>query len=187
MINKTSNNENCIPSPNTSIPLRLTSHHSHSLPHPSIQLTIPSRLTSLNAALINARSLRNKTPSIISLMTDHDLVILFIAVTWLSPLDSPHIAAINTPPYCFIQNPRDSPHPGGGTGLFYKSSLTISNISYHSFSHSEALSCAISSPFFRTFNISIFYRPTSPTINSLVGECSLFIPTITSNTIYLTQ
>ena len=67
----------------------------------------------------------------------------------------------------------------------YKSSLIISNISYHSFSHSEALSCVISSPFSRTFNISLFYRPTSPTINSFLDEFSLFRPTITSNTIIL--
>ena len=50
-------------------------------------------------------------------MTDHDLDILFITETWLSPLDYPHITALNTPCYCFIHNPRDSPHPGGGTGI----------------------------------------------------------------------
>ena len=59
------------------------------------------------------------------------------------------------------------------------------NISYHSFSHSEALSCAFSSPFSRIFNMSLFYRPTSPIINSFLDEFSLFLPTITSNTIIL--
>ena len=118
-------------------------------------------------------------------MIDHDIDILFIIESWLSPLDSPHIAALNTPPYCLIHNPRDSPHPGGGTGILYKSSLTISNISYYSFSHSESLSCAISSPFSRTFNISLIYRLTSPNINLFLDEFSLFLPTITSNTIIL--
>ena len=120
-------------------------------------------------------------------MTDHDLNILFITETWLYPIDFPYIAAFNTPPYCFIHNPHNSPHPGGGTGLLYKYSLIISNISYHSFSHSEALSCAISSPFSRTFNIFLFYRPTSPTINSFLDELSLFKPTITSNIIILSD
>ena len=87
--------------------------------------------------------------------------------------------------YCFIHNTRDSSHPGGGTGILYKSSLTISNISYHSFSHSEALSCAISSHFSHTYNISLFYRHTSPNINLFLDEFSLFLPTITSNTIIL--
>ena len=118
-------------------------------------------------------------------MTEHDFDILFITETWLSSLDSPHIAALNTPPYCFIHNPHYYPHPGGGTGLLYKYSLTISNISYNSYSHSEALSCAISSPFYRTFIISIFYRHTSPNINLFLDEFSLFLPTIFSNTIIL--
>ena len=117
-------------------------------------------------------------------MTDHDLDILFITETWLSPLDSPHISALNTPPYCFIHNPRDSPHPGGGTGILYKYSLTISNISYQSFSHSEALSCAISSPFSRAFN-TLFYRPPSPSIDPFLDEFRLFLHTISPNTIIL--
>ena len=105
------------PSPNTPLSFpSLPFTHTISLPllitnHP------PTHLISLNAALINARSLRNKIPSVISLMTDHDLDILFITETWLSLLDSPHLAALNTPPYCFIHNPRDSPHPGGGTAV----------------------------------------------------------------------
>ena len=126
----------------------------------------PPHLISLNVALINSRSLRNKIPSVISLMNDHNLDILFFTDTWLSPLDFPHLASHNTPPYFFIHNPRDSPHPGGGTGILYKSYLTISNISYHSFSHSEALICAISSPFSRTFNHTLFYRPPSPSTHS---------------------
>ena len=118
-------------------------------------------------------------------MTAHELDILFITESWLSPLDPTHIAVLNTPHYCFIHNHRDSPHPCGDTGLLYKSSLIISNISYHSFSHSEALSCIINSPFSRTFNIFLFYRPTSPTINSFLDEFSQFLPTITPNTIIL--
>ena len=151
------------PSPNT--PLSFPSlPFTHTIPPPLPTINHPpTHLISLNAVLINARSptcvarsLRNKIPSLISLMTDHDLDILFITETWLSPLDSPHIAALKTPPYCFIHNPHDSPHPGGVIGILYKSSLTISNISYHSFSHSEALGCAISSPFSRTFNTTLF-------------------------------
>ena len=116
-------------------------------------------------------------------MTDYNLDILFITETWLSPLDSPLIATLNSPPYQFIHNPRDSPHPGGGTGILYKSTLTLSNISHHSFLHSEALSCAISSPFSRTFNISLFYRPPSPSINLFLDEFRLFLHSISPTTI----
>ena len=113
-------------------------------------------------------------------MTDHDLDILFITETWLYPLDSPHIAALNTPPTVSFTTLAT-----GGTRILYKSSLTISNISYYPFSHSQALSCAISSPLSRTFNISLFYRPTSPNINLFLDEYRLLLPTTTSNTIIL--
>ena len=118
-------------------------------------------------------------------MTDYNLDILFITETWLSPLDSPHIVALNTPSYQFIHNPRNSPHPGGGTGILHTSTLTLSNISHHSFSHSEALSCAISSPFSRTFNTTLFYRPPSPSIDPFLDEFRLFLHTISPNTIIL--
>ena len=118
-------------------------------------------------------------------MTDHDLDILFITESWLSPLVSPHIAALNTPHYCFIHNPCDSHHPGGDTGILYKYSLTISNISYNWFSHSEALSYAIISPFSRTFNTTLFYRSPSPSIDSFLDEFRLFLHTISPNNIIL--
>ena len=87
------------------------------------------------------------------------------------------------PPYQFIHNPRNSPHPGGGTGILHTSTLTLSNISYHSFSH--YLSCAISSPFSRTFNTTLLYRPPSPSIDPFLDEFRLFLHTISPNTIIL--
>ena len=62
-------------------------------------------------------------------------------------------------------------------------SLTISNISYNSFSHSEALSYAISSPLSRTVNTTLFYRP--PSIDPFLDEFRLFLHTISPNTIKL--
>ena len=90
-------------------------------------------------------------------MSDLSLDILFITETWLSPIDTPHIAELNSPPYTFIHHPRDSKHPGGGIGILFKSTLVISTVTKHTFNHSEALSCAISSPYARTFNLSLFY------------------------------
>ena len=86
------------PSPNT--PLSFPKlPFTHTIPPPLTTINHPTpHLNSLNAALKNARSLRNKIPSVISLMTDHNLDILFITETCLSPLDSLHVAALNTPP-----------------------------------------------------------------------------------------
>ena len=86
------------PAPNTFLSLP-SLPFTHTIPSPlPTSNHPPPHLISLNVALINGRSLRNKIPSVISLMADHDLDILFITETWLSPLDSPHITYLNTPP-----------------------------------------------------------------------------------------
>ena len=100
------------PSPNTSLyPTFPSLPITHTLPPPFPIIKHPIRLTSLNATHINgrrttyvARSLRNKIPYVISLITNHDLDILFITENWLSPPDSTHIYYLNTPPYYFILN-----------------------------------------------------------------------------------
>ena len=92
--------------------------NTHTLLPPLPTINHPTRLTCFNAALINARSLRNKIPSISSLMTDHDIDILFITETWLSPLDSPHIAALNTPPTASFTTLATIPIPVAATEYF---------------------------------------------------------------------
>ena len=68
----------------------------------------------------------------------------------------------------------------------YYAAITICrDISYHSFSHSEALICAISITVSYIHYFPFFYIPTSPNINSFIDEFSLFLPTITSITIIL--
>ena len=108
---------------------------------------------------MNSRSVRNKIPPIVSLMSDISLDVLFITETLLSPSDTPRIAELNYPPYMFIHHPRDSINPGGGIGIMYKSTLVITNITKHKFTHSKDISCAISSKFAGTFNVSLYYRP----------------------------
>ena len=137
----------------------------------------------LQADLVNSRSVRNKTPLIISLMSDISLDALFITETWLSPIDTPRIAELNYPPYMFIHHPRDSINPGGGIGIMYKSTLVITNVTKHKFTHSEAISCAISSKFARTFKVPVLQ--TTNTISSFLDELALLLPNISLNTILL--
>ena len=80
------------PSPNTFLSFSsLPFIHTIPPPLPTINHP-PPHLISFNAALIIARSICNKISSVNSLVIDHDLDILFVTKTWLSPLDSPHIA-----------------------------------------------------------------------------------------------
>ena len=51
--------------------------------------------------------------------------------------------------------------------------------------NSEALSYANSSPFSSTFNTTLFYRPTSPSIDPFLDEFRIFLHTISPNTIIL--
>ena len=67
----------------------------------------------------------------------------------------------------------------------YKSTLVITNVTKHKFTHSEAISCANSSKFAGTLNVSLYYRPASNTISSFLDELALLLPNISSNTILL--
>ena len=83
-------------------------------------------------------------------MSDLNLDVLFNTKTWLSPIDTPHIAELNSPPYMFIHHPLDSTNPGDGIGILYKSTLVIRNVTKHKFTHSEDISCATNSKYART-------------------------------------
>ena len=142
------------------------------------------------SALINSRSVRNKSPLFISFISDNDIDIFLITETWLSSDVSPIIASLNDKPpyiinkYLFKHYPRDSINYSGGIGIPYKSTLIISNIDNHNFVHSEELSCSISPPYFRTFNDILFYRPSSPSPVPFI-EFSLFLSKITPSSIIL--
>ena len=49
----------------------------------------------------------------------------------------------------------------------------------------KILAVPFSSPYARTFNVSLFYRPPSNTILPFLEELALFLPSISNNTILL--
>ena len=139
----------------------------------------------INASLINARSIRNKVTDVISFLSHNDIDSLFITETWLMHNDSPIIASLNTPPYLLSNLPRNSSNPGGGIGIIYKSTLKLSDVVDLLHTHSESITCSISSPRFQTFNIAIFYRPPSSSLTSFLEEFQTFASQISPNTIVL--
>ncbi len=85
--------------------------------------------TPLDVCLLNARSCKNKTTSLLDYTIDHDLDMFCITETWLGPADRDQVSIGNMCPngYSFIHTPRSSGR-GGGVGMLYKSSLNIKQV-----------------------------------------------------------
>ena len=152
--------------------------------HPSLTKRTPSQL---QATIVYSRSILHKNPLIISLVTDFSLNIIFNTEISLSPSDSPSLSALNSPSYLFRHYRPDSIHTGISIDILYKFTLTITNITKHilKYIHSESLSYDISSKFFRTFNVTLFYRPPSNTMIPFPNKHIIFLTKISSNTILL--
>jgi hypothetical protein len=82
-------------------------------------------LKPLSFALINARSLRNKTTTISDYILDNDFDVIAFTETWLAANNSDTVVINNICPvgYDLIHVPRGS--RGGGVALMYRSSLDI--------------------------------------------------------------
>ena len=83
-------------------------------------------LNCTNLALLNARSIRNKTDFITDYICEHDLEITALTETWLSddPKDTVNTSKL-TPEGCsFVHLPR-SDRRGGGVGVLYKSCINM--------------------------------------------------------------
>ena len=77
-------------------------------------------------ALLNARSVRNKTDFITDYIHEHDLDIVALTETWLTndQKDTANIRKLAPDGYNFVHFPR-SDRQGGGVGVLYKSCLTL--------------------------------------------------------------
>jgi hypothetical protein len=97
----------------------LSSHFSHSVSHP------------LKMALLNARSVCNKTITIRDLITDHNLDMLALTETWINSITEKQISADLTPEgYSIVTKIRPSGR-GGGVALIYRSSLVCNPVKSH--------------------------------------------------------
>ena len=85
--------------------------------------------TNISVAVINARSVRNKTTTITECITDHNIDILAITETWLKKnSDKPIIAAMTPSGYSFVNAPRASGR-GGGVGVIHRDELSCKQLS----------------------------------------------------------
>ena len=82
----------------------------------------------LQLAIVNARSLRNKTQDFLHHAISKDLDVCIISETWLNDNDSPTISAMQNGGYKFENIDRSGSHRGGGLGILYKSSINVERL-----------------------------------------------------------
>ena len=84
------------------------------------------RSTFLNFAVFNSRSVRNKIESIIDHVVENDIGLCPFTETWLNDDDSASIAQLSVAGYVFKHFSRQSQNCGGGTGILFRDSVTVS-------------------------------------------------------------
>ena len=124
-----------------------------------IILSQSSLIIPLEAALLNARSLRNKTIAISDYIVDNSLDIGGITETWLrAGSDAITIGEITPPGYSLVHIPRPSGGKGGGVGLLYQDSFKLRKDATRIFSSFEHMMVTLSIKS-RIFRVVVVYRP----------------------------
>src|SRR5271154_352768 len=125
----------------------------------------------LNYGLINARSISNKTETVVDFVLQHNLDVLCITETWLQSNDN--FTTSNVTPCCFniISNPRLNKH-GGRVAVIIKNdfySKRLASVCYGTF---EVLLVQLTS-FTKTFVIATIYRSPGALTNFLTDLSDL--------------
>ena len=79
----------------------------------------------LRFCILNTQSIRNKTSHFSDFVIDNDLDLVAISETWLKPGDDLITAELTPSGFSFQHIPREN-KAGGGVGLLYKSSMSVS-------------------------------------------------------------
>ena len=89
---------------------------------------IPRRSHNFHLALVNARSIRNKTQELLHHAASKDLDACVITETWLNNDDTPTVAALQSGGYNFQHVSRSNSNRGGGLGILHKDSVNVTKI-----------------------------------------------------------
>ena len=129
--------------------------------------------TPLKAALINARSINNKSCILYDLIVDNSLSLLFITETWIAETDSASIAAFLPGTHDFYHVPREEGR-GGGVGLAASRSLQSVKMTAVSFGSFECMEVSIVHQN-RKMRFYLIYRPPHGNITSFIAEFDPFL------------
>lgn len=111
---------------------------------------------SVHAALINTRSLTNKTFILNDLISTHDLDFLMLTETWLKPGDNSAFSELLPPGYSFLSTPRVSSR-GGGLASVFKQHLNCRLLPSKNYSSFELQ--LFLAPFACPLLCAVVYRP----------------------------
>ncbi|KAJ8334724.1 hypothetical protein SKAU_G00403630 [Synaphobranchus kaupii] len=87
----------------------------------------PPAPLSITFALLNTRSLTNKSPVISELILDNNIDFLLLTETWQQPSDYYALNQATPTNYCYIAKPRSSGR-GGGIAVLHKQSLSVTEL-----------------------------------------------------------
>ncbi|MGL5726971.1 MAG: hypothetical protein ACRCYD_03835, partial [Plesiomonas sp.] len=117
----------------------------------------PELQSHLNMALVNARSVCNKTCILNDFYTGRNLDILFLTETWASAGESSVFEELCPPGCCFISTPRCT-GKGGGVAMVFKQTLNIRPVSVGSYVSFE-LQCIVLEFDSTAVFCALIYRP----------------------------
>ncbi|KAJ8375516.1 hypothetical protein SKAU_G00060960 [Synaphobranchus kaupii] len=144
----------------------------------------PPAPLSITFALLNTRSLTNKSPVISELILDNNIDFLLLTETWQQPSDYYALNQATPTNYCYIAKPRSSGR-GGGIAVLHKQSLSVTELDLNLPPMSTFEYLALSLP--NSITAILLYRPpkTHPSFLSELSEL-LTIASSLSNRLLLT-
>jgi hypothetical protein len=124
--------------------------------------------TNLSFALINARSIKNKTTALADYISEKCVDVVAITETWLGRDGRDRIVEgqVCPPGYSILHVPR-SHGKGGGVAVLYKSSLRVEQVACKVFDSFEHIKVKISPTDRKVFLLSVIYRPPPNNKNGL--------------------
>ena len=110
----------------------------------------------MQAVLINSHSICNKTNLLLNFCNLNSIDIAFTE-TWMREINKPTQPLLSAPPYNFVNFPRTG--RGGGLGILYHSTITISTLKHIVTTSMELVICIITRRYHPAIKFFIIYRP----------------------------
>ena len=131
----------------------------------------------MQSVLINAHSICNKTDLLLNFCNMNSIDIAFLTEKWMREINKPTQSLLSAPPYNFVNFPRTG--RGGGLGILYHSTSTISTLKHIVTTSMELVIIIITRRYHPAIKFFIIYRPPKLDFKKLIRD---FIEHVTPNT-----
>ena len=135
----------------------------------------PADSSLYKVALLNARSVRNKTTILNEFLTENRIDLIFLTETWLDNASGSTIAGLLPPGFFITHVPRnESIGRGGGVGLLFRENLTVSvfkpPVELPNYRSLEHLHCVLSLNEAKVHLIAVYRPPSAYTFTHLMSS-----------------